>query len=286
MTVSRLSFNSVAALVRPLLSLAVACSAVAGYVLFSRRTEWRALAAFAGVFLLACAASAVNQVQESAYDVRMGRTKSRPLPMRKITSAAALRVAFSCGLAGAGLLFCTTALAGLLGLATLAWYNGVYTPLKPKTRFAVLLGALVGALPPVIGYTAAGGAIVTECTLISLFMFSWQVAHFQLLMVKYGKEYEAAGFVPLIRSEKDRLTRISVLVWVAAASACALAFPLFNGETAMIWWVYCTCAAGGAYFLSAAILPQVNFRAASFSMYLFQASILGTVIVGSLASYG
>jgi heme o synthase len=273
------------------LSLIVACSVLTGYVFCRHAIDLKALAAFVGVFLLACAASALNQYQEREFDALMDRTKNRPLPMRQMNGRTALGIAFLAGLTGAAVLFFgTTPIAALLGIFTVVWYNCVYTPLKRKTRFAALIGALTGALPPLIGFTAAGGPILSECLVISLFMFLWQVSHFQLLLIKYGDEYKRAGFPAMTSAINEKGRRISVLVWTAAAGGSALLF-LLSGMvfgSGVRWLLIIACVLIVSYFLAFAIAKGkvFNFRTASFSMYFFQTCIFSVLIAGSLAAPG
>jgi protoheme IX farnesyltransferase len=283
-----MAWKTVPALTRFTLSLIVACSALTGFVCFRHAIGIDAWAAFAGVFLLACAASALNQYQERNYDALMDRTKNRPLPMRQMGGRAVLLITVLFGLAGISILyFGTKPLAALLGVLALLWYNGVYTPLKRKTRFAVLIGAFTGALPPLVGYTAAGGPILSTCLILSLFMFLWQVSHFQLLLVKYGKEYERAGFPAMMSMTNEKSVRISVFIWLTAAGGCALLFPLSGmiSGLGMIWLVIFACVLIVSYFLAFAVLTvkHFNFRTASYSMYLFQACIFAALIAGALA---
>jgi heme o synthase len=223
-------WQAVFALVRPTLSLAVAASSVVGYCMYRHGIDWNALFPFMGVLLLAWAASALNQYQEQNFDAIMDRTKNRPLPTRRIAGNLVLVIVLVTGCGGVVMLYSgsTTSFAALLGVFTLLWYNGVYTPLKPKTRFSVLIGALTGALPPLIGYTAAGGPLVSECLLVALFMFLWQISHFQLLLFKYGKEYERAGFRAILSTTDEKSVRISVLILITAAAGSGLLLILFH----------------------------------------------------------
>jgi protoheme IX farnesyltransferase len=147
-------------LIRPLLSLAIAFSSAAGFIFFMHQVSPEVLVCASGVFLLAAGASALNQFQERKQDALMERTRNRPLPSGAVQPRSALITAIVLALGGTLVLwtFCGW-LPALLGVANLAWYNGVYTPLKQRSYFAVLAGALNGAVPPVIGWVAAGGAL-------------------------------------------------------------------------------------------------------------------------------
>jgi heme o synthase len=116
----------------------------------------------------------------------------------------------------------------LLGLFNIFWYNLVYTNLKRYTPFAVVPGSLVGAVPVLIGWTAGGG-LLFESTIvfIAFFLFIWQIPHFWLLMLKYGHEYEQAGFPTINQSISPVSLRMIIFSWVIATSAFSVAIPLF-----------------------------------------------------------
>ena len=182
----------------------------------------------AGIFLLASGASAFNQYQEWPYDERMERTRMRPVPSRRISTQEALRIATICIIGGLLLLlYYSTALCFFLGIFNVIWYNGVYTWLKRKTAFAVVPGALTGAIPIMMGWTAAGGALNNpEMIFLAFFLFIWQMPHFWLLTLKYGSQYHQAGFPVLTDYLNDRQVKIVIMTWMTASSAtsCMLVF--------------------------------------------------------------
>jgi len=211
-------------LCRPGVSLFSALSAAMGFFLASSYWDPRVAAIAAGVFLLACGSSAINQYQERERDGLMPRTQRRPLCSGRLQPLHALL--FSAGLVIAGLsavFLWGGQLPVVLGLFTLGWYNGVYTSLKGKTAFAIIPGALVGSLPPVIGWVSAGGKLLdTKVLFIMFFFFMWQVPHFWLFLLRYGKEYEEAG-LPCLSSvfSKDQLVRI-IFAWINAVAVSSL----------------------------------------------------------------
>lgn len=219
MKTTRQPVCDIAELSRWKLSLAVAFSAVTGYLLFSGGDPGGAVLTAAGVFLLSAGASALNQYTERESDALMTRTAGRPLPSGRMAPPAAM-LAVAVMLA-AGIAF----LAGggtwpvLLGLLNVVLYNVIYTGLKKKTTLAIIPGALVGAVPPLIGYTAAGGAIAdTRIILFALFMFLWQMPHFWLLLVRYGEEYEKAGIKTLHPVMSDKAIMRLVTGWITGSS--------------------------------------------------------------------
>ncbi|HOQ48402.1 MAG TPA: protoheme IX farnesyltransferase [Candidatus Kapabacteria bacterium] len=206
----------------------VALSSFFGYIFFDGFSH-QALLVASGVFLTAVASSAINQYQERKYDKLMTRTRQRPLPSNKLRKEEALIFIIFSGLLGIfllGLTFNFTAVG--LAVFSIIWYNLVYTPLKRKTAFAVLPGALLGAIPPVIGWTVAGGDVFSPKILfIAILFFLFQIPHFWFLFLIYNDDYKQAGYPTL----KDTLTisqigRIS-FVWIVCLAIVAVAEPFF-----------------------------------------------------------
>ena len=205
------------------IALPVALSALAGFVLYKGEINSQALLMALGVFLMACASGTLNHWQERKTDAKMPRTQLRPLPSGRITSLQGFMVALGYAAAGSFILLFSNPLTALvLSWATLASYNLIYTPLKKVTAFAVIPGSLVGALPPLIGWTAAGGQIFSETILIvATFFFIGQIPHFWLLLMLFGDQYKLAGLPSLtdIFSEVQlkRVTYAWVLTTIASA---------------------------------------------------------------------
>ena len=181
----------------------------------------------AGLFILACGCGALNQYQERALDARMPRTRRRPLPAGEIRPRAALLFAASLMPPGLFLLLRGGTSAALLGLAAAIWYNGVYTSLKKRTALALLPGALVGAIPPAIGWVSAGGDLADpRLPALCGLLFLWQVPHFGLLLLVHGEEYAAAG-LPVLSEllPRRQLVRL-VLIGMLGAATAGLLLPL------------------------------------------------------------
>ena len=208
-----------------------AFSTAVGYFLAADRITLHIFAPAGGILLLAMGSAVLNQLQERQWDARMARTRQRPLPAGKVTPGQALAMAGGLVLSGGVLLYLTDSLLALfLGLLALAWYNGIYTPLKRVTPFAVVPGALIGAIPPAAGWVAAGGALQDPRILaLSFFFFIWQVPHFWLLLLLYGRDYERAGFPSLTSLfERQQLERIT-FVWMFATAVACLLIPFLGG---------------------------------------------------------
>ncbi|NIM19094.1 MAG: protoheme IX farnesyltransferase [Candidatus Latescibacteria bacterium] len=208
-------------------------SMVMAYILASGGISGGVIVPALAVWLLACGASAVNQFQERDLDALMERTRSRPLPSKRLHPKRALSFGlFSIALGLLMLYARTGAGVAALGALTVLWYNGVYTPLKRVTAFAAMPGAIVGAIPPMIGWVAGGGPFVDpRIFAISFFFFIWQVPHFWLLLLNSAKDFERAGLPsPTKLFSKSQLMRITG-VWMAATAVACLFIPLFGIET-------------------------------------------------------
>lgn len=212
------------------ITIAVAISTFLGFVLAQGVISINVVRPVAGIFLLACASAALNQVQERDIDKLMPRTASRPLPSGKIGVVHAL--IFCCILAFSGLwiLFEVKGLLlSLLGLLAMVLYNGVYTPLKRRTAFAVIPGSLIGAIPPLCGWVAAGAYVFDlQIILIAFFFVMWQIPHFWLLLLKNGSQYSKAG-LPVLTNifDNESLGRIT-FVWIMMSVASALFISYFG----------------------------------------------------------
>lgn len=210
------------------LSLAIAFSSLAGYVIFSGSFSGKAFLASLGVFLLAAAAGTLNQIQERKRDTVMARTSNRPIPSGSVSPSVALLLSGLFALTGCLVLLVNFGITtALLGFGNLLWYNFIYTPLKIRSYFAVLAGAVNGAVPPVIGWAAAGGNLMDpDILFIAFFIFLWQVPHFWLLLMIYGDDYKKAGFYSITTRFSFPVIRNILIVWVVATSFSTL-FLLF-----------------------------------------------------------
>lgn len=217
--------------VRALLKLPISglstVSAAMGYVAFAGGVDVRAIPVCGGVLLLACAAAALNEIQERDRDALMTRTRHRPLPSGEMTVGGARAVVVGAAAGGLALLLLSSGiLAACLGGLAMLWYNGVYTPMKRSSRFAVLPGSVLGALPPAIGWVGAGGAHDARVLALGSFLFMWQLPHFLLLLVRLAPDYRRAGFPTLTTMlSPTQLARLT-FACMAVAAMSALLIPL------------------------------------------------------------
>lgn len=185
------------ALAKPRITVLVALCAAAGYALGSTGPlDWARLWwTLAGVALASASTGCLNQVLEADADARMERTKSRPLPAGRVSPGEAHLWGILWGAAGLGLLaWKSGATACGLTAFTLASYLLVYTPMKRFSPLSTWVGAVPGALPPVIGWTAAGAPLDARAWSLFALQFLWQMPHFLALAWLYREDYERGGF--------------------------------------------------------------------------------------------
>ncbi len=208
----------------------VAFTTVFGYIAFAKEFNWGFVKPTIGILLLACGSAIVNHFQERKTDALMSRTKNRPIPSGRISAGNALLLAIVFILLGSVVLQLSAGWVALgLGLLNLVWYNGIYTPLKKVNPLAIIPGSLVGAIPPAVGWVAAGGNVLDpQIIVLSFFFFIWQIPHFWLLLLVLNKDYEQAGFPTLTQIfSTDQLARITFM-WILATVVTGLIIPLFG----------------------------------------------------------
>jgi protoheme IX farnesyltransferase len=212
--------------------LVVLTTTVGCYVGFPGQVDYRLLLnTVLGTALLASAASALNQLMERDYDARMRRTQQRPLPSGRLQPQFVLLV--GCVAAALGLAYLAVAvnlLTCVLAAFSLFSYLFVYTPLKRVTWLNTAVGAIPGALPPLMGWTAARGELTPEGWSLFAILAFWQLPHFLAIGWIYRDEYAHAGFkmLPAIDPEGHRTGRQAVYFTVALvfASLCPFLFDL------------------------------------------------------------
>jgi protoheme IX farnesyltransferase len=165
-----------------------------------------------GGFLITGAANGFNEIIEKDWDRLMKRTADRPLPSGRMTNGQALILSLGMGLCGTYLLGSLNLLTGYLSIFAIVLYAFVYTPMKRKSPFAVFVGAIPGALPPLIGYVAAYGRIDEIAVILFLVQFVWQFPHFWAIAWVLDDDYKLAGFRLLPTQNRDRTSAIVTFV--------------------------------------------------------------------------
>lgn len=215
------------ALAKPRLNLLVVASTLAGYAMADGEPLGllRIAGLLMGTGLVAGGASAFNQVYERDSDALMRRTRLRPLPDQRLQPIEG--VLFGVIVATAGLLMIAAAsnvLAAAVALTTLVIYVGIYTPMKRRSSFNTVVGAIPGALPPIIGWAAASGEITSKAWTLFGIMFLWQLPHFLAIAWMYREDYARAGLPMLPVLEPDgRSTGRQAIAYAAALVPVSLA---------------------------------------------------------------
>lgn len=261
-------------LVKPRVSLLVLATTLASYgiaVEGSVRLP-HLLATLGGTLLAAAGANCLNQILERHADALMERTRLRPLPSGALSHGEALLFGLCAALGGIGLLlFLVNGLTALLAAVAVLSYALVYTPLKRRTHLCTLVGAVPGALPVVMGATAAAGSVTERAIWLFLLLLFWQLPHFYAIAWIYRHDYRAGGFpmLPVVDASGKRTAIASVtttLLMIAASVAPACA------GTASPWYGAAALLLGG-WFL-AAVLRFVRDRRERTARTVFRVSVL------------
>jgi protoheme IX farnesyltransferase len=225
-----------------------------------------------GTALVVGGANALNQWIERVPDALMHRTKQRPLPSGRISPEAAFRFGMATSLAGIIFLgLAVNAFSATLAAISWASYVLVYTPMKRRTPLCTLVGAIPGALPPMIGWVGARNALTFEAWALFTLLFIWQLPHFLALAVLYRDDYERAGFrmLPLIEADGLVTARQTALYGIALLPVSL--FPTLIG-VAGVSYFYGAMALGLAFLVIA--MRAAWFRSPQSAQQLFRASVL------------
>ncbi|MCU1384856.1 MAG: Protoheme farnesyltransferase [Acidobacteria bacterium] len=238
------------ALTKPRLNFLVVATSAAGYYLGSTGgIDLTAMTeAVAGTTLVAAGAAALNQLYERDTDALMRRTRLRPLPAGRLAPADARIFGVALSVAGLVLLAARANwLSAALALATLVTYLAIYTPMKRRTPLSTIIGAVPGALPALIGWTASHGGIDLSGAALFAIVFCWQLPHFMAIAWLYREEYGKAGFpmLPVIDPEGRRVGKQAVY-W---------AFLMVLASVVPTW----TGLAGNAYLAIALVFGVALF---------------------------
>jgi len=212
-------------LAKPELSALVITTGTWGFLLTGCDNLAAGASTVSGLVLAAASAAAWNQASEVEHDRQMVRTRGRPLPSGRLTIRQAAGFSLTTGAAGVGLLtFGANPLTGALGLANIVLYGMAYTPMKRFSEYNTHVGAVVGALPVVVGWTGGGGAVDSaEPLVLFSILYAWQFPHFMGIAYKYRQDYKNAGYRMVTRDDEGAV-RTSYWANCGAAVLCALPF--------------------------------------------------------------
>jgi heme o synthase len=206
-------------LTKPEVNLLILITTSAGYYLGSQGPlrAGRLFITLVGTLLVASGTATLNQLMERLYDAQMRRTANRPLVSGRLSTREACWFGLSLSVVGGvSLAVWVNALSALLAIGTLLGYLLVYTPLKRKTPLCTLLGAVPGAMPPLIGWAASSGSVGRNAWLLFGVLFLWQFPHFLAIALLYREDYAGAGFRMLPRFDTDgRFTKVEIVVFTA-----------------------------------------------------------------------
>jgi len=261
-------------LIKPRMNLLILGTTTVGFSLAAQSLDdWKRLpGTLIGTALCAASAAILNQLLEMKYDARMLRTASRPLPTGKISPRHALLLGILTGvLGGISLLMLVNWMTALLGVATLVSYVLVYTPLKRVTTLNTIIGAIPGAVPPMMGWTAVTGSLAFPALALFGILFVWQIPHFLAIATLYRDDYRRGGFKMLPVDDPDlRRTGRQILLYSAALFPISL-LPVVAGVTGRVYSVSAVLL--GTLFFAYAVLCASR-RGRAEARKLFFASII------------
>lgn len=261
-------------LTKPRITALVVLTAAAGFCLGSKdsTSHLRLLNLSIGIALLSSGLNTLNQYMERDTDALMLRTRSRPLPSRRLPPSRALIFGVLLGaLATVHLAVSINPLAALLGAATFASYLFLYTPLKTRTPLSTMVGAVPGAMPPLIGWAAARGEAGVEAWILFAILFLWQFPHFLAIAWMYRDDYARAGIkmLPVVEPEGRKTGRQIVVYTVLLVPVSLL--PSIVGLAGQIYFIGALALGlGFLYFSVRAAFKKSKWQARK----LLQASIV------------
>lgn len=224
-----------AAFTKMRLASLVVFSAVVSYMYAAPTINiWTLMILSLGGFLVTGASNGMNQIIEKDFDKLMDRTSNRPIPSGQMSVMEGLLVVAITGVLGIFLLwYFLNPLSGLLGALAMLMYAGIYTPLKRKSSWAVIVGAFPGAIPPLLGYVAVTGQFGLIPGLLFIVQFAWQLPHFWSIAWKLDDDYKRGGFTLLpINGKKDSASAWVILLTALLMIPAGLA-PYYFQETSI-----------------------------------------------------
>ncbi len=235
---SAITLRHLAALTKPTITLLSVATATVGLQLAPGQARFVvAVATLVGTALIVASANTLNMYIEREADARMERTRRRPLPSRRLRPALALYSGVLQGLLGLPILaFGANALTGFSGATALFLYVLVYTPLKRRSFLALFVGAVPGAMPPLIGWAAGSDAISAGGLALFGVVFFWQIPHFLAISVYRREDYRRAGLKVLPNEHGEAVTRWTILFALVLQLLATLALvPLRLGGIAYLF---------------------------------------------------
>lgn len=227
-------------LTKPRMNFLVVVTTMVGYYMAAHGpADWlRVVYTLIGTALTAAGSSVFNQYIERALDLRMNRTANRPLPGGRVKPIEALLYGIVLSLLGVAILtlFVNT-LTAALGALTLLLYVFVYTPAKRRTSLCTIIGAVPGAIPPVMGFTAVQGVLTPQAMALFAILFFWQMPHFLAIAILYRDDYARGGFqmLPVVDKRLDMTGRQIILYSLSLVTVSLM--PAILGMAGVVYFV-------------------------------------------------
>ena len=200
-----------------------------GYLMIENESWMIFLYLIVGVFFSSSGASIFNQYFERDYDIKMNRTKNRPIPKNKINPSTALFLGFVFSVIGILVLFfLVNSLTAFISFSTIFVYVAVYTPMKRLTSLNTIIGSIPGALPTLGGWTAATGEININALMLFGILFCWQIPHFLSLAIIYKDDYEKGGFKMLPSVANKNAVSFQILFFTMALLYTSIGIYFLN----------------------------------------------------------
>ena len=270
------------------LSFAVSLSALFAYIMAKGEIGLDMFLATFSVLLVAMGVSTLNQVQEYREDSKMARTKNRPIAAGRMLPRTGVIIAVVLILLSLGLIYTLLGLTGInFFVFAFLWYNIMYTPLKKRSALAVVPGALLGVIPPAIGWLVAGHSLFElEFIALAVYYFIWQVPHFWLLVMLFHGDYKDGGYPTAMRlfgeGTLQRLTFVWLMLTIQAGVYLVYTFNVYSNITIAL-----SIALGVWAFLTSIKLLKKEFKLtdARSIFWKINAAFLGIIILLSIDEY-
>jgi protoheme IX farnesyltransferase len=282
---------------KPGITKLVTTTSMVGFVMSAVARSWRwpelvatGLVCLIGTAMSAAGANAVNQWMERDRDAVMPRTQRRPLPQHRVTPGAVLGTGVALCVVGVATLLLAGPLPALISLACIVSYVAFYTPMKTRTTVATFIGAIPGALPPLIGWTAAsqlpGFESLRQPGGLSLFalMFAWQIPHFMAIAWMYRDDYAKGGYMVLpVVDPSGRWTSLTIALWTAALIPATLLPARIMPERLGTFYLIVAGVTGAGFALLAARLVVSRGRSQAKALFFGSITHLPVLLLAMVA---
>jgi len=269
-------------LTKPRICVLALLMSTLGYMMGSSGeiSGWHFFFTLLGTGLVGASSCILNQVAEEEVDGLMLRTQNRPIPAKRISSSEAIKLGAIMGVLGEIILLVgVNAITAILGAVTLLTYVGVYTPSKKATPMSTLIGAIPGAMPPLMGWTASYGSVSIQGVVLFMILFLWQIPHFLAIAWLYREDYARAS-LPILSVVDDNGSATSKQVVLYSIALLPLTLvPTVWGITGIIY-LWGALILGLVYLFCGLLLSVYQTR--RYARLLFIVSIVYLPILGGL----